>query len=64
MDQIIKALDSAIDDEFKSFEKLRTAAKFWATYCLEAMEGETLDKGLEISKAIVGWLNEVEANAE
>ena len=41
-------------------DDLRSAAKTWSVHCLDALSGELLRKGLEVSRAIAEFLNEMD----
>ena len=50
-----------MEDPIIDIEKhLRETAKKWASYVIQSNDGEALKKGLEISKAIADYLNEIE----
>ena len=61
-DDIAKAVDDLRDAISNDADghALRRVAKTWATVCLEDMVGPLLSKGLDVSKALAEFANELE----
>ena len=60
MQELTNAIETTIDNDISPELCLREAAKKWAVYCVDTLDGDTLAKGLMISKAIAEYVNELE----
>lgn len=61
MQELSQEIRQVTEESFVSpGEHLRETAKKWASYVLEKNTGETLRKGLEISRRIADYLNELD----
>jgi len=54
--ELTKAVETAVDDKTGQGQiDLNEAGKKWAMYCLSAMKGKLLKRGLKISEAITNF---------
>lgn len=63
MNELTEAVNNAADtklDKVESVEALDQAAQKWAVYCLSAMRGAMLRKGLNVSRALAEFVAEFE----
>jgi hypothetical protein len=57
----VKELSDAIDQaKSGDTDTLRAAAKRWAEHCLETYRGDLLKAGLNVSRALADFMNELE----